>query len=166
MGFPLGGANANNTQKKTLFIDLDETLIKAQMTPHPLLTETFTMGYQTVWYSLRPHAVTFLAELASSYELILFTTAVAEYALFFFQLFNNKTGGALSYFLHRDHCIHIYRGAFIKPIQLVKDRRLSDVLLLDNSPISFGFNLDNGVPVLTWTGNPDDEELPYLAQYL
>ena len=97
-----------------------------------------------------------LQRLSNSFELVLFTTAVAGYANFFFQLLNQQTGGLLSHFLHRDHCVHIYKGTFLKPLELVKDRQLSKVLLLDNSAVSFGFNLDNGIPVTTWRGDPND----------
>lgn len=48
----------------------------------------------------------------------------------------------------------------------MKDRLLTDVLLVDNNALSFGFHLDNGVPVMTWNGESEDAELLFLCNYL
>ena len=38
-------------------------------------------------------------------------------------------------------------GIYVKDLRIIRDRNLSDVILVDNSIISFAFNLDNGVPI-------------------
>jgi len=43
---------------------------------------------------------------------------------------------------------------------------LKDVILVDNSVYSFGFQLDNGVPIIPFFNDPSDQELIYLAQYV
>lgn len=97
----MGGANANNVEKRTLYIDLDETLIKASTAAQPNLTQTFMLDGLTIWYAVRPYVIPFLQKLASDFELVIYTTAAADYALFFFQLLNQLSGGTISYFLHR-----------------------------------------------------------------
>ena len=54
---------------------------------------------------------------------------------------------------------------------MIEDRDLSDMLIVDNSILSFGFQLDNGVPICSfYSGGPDrgssDQELLYLLTYL
>ena len=40
------------------------------------------------------------------------------------------------------------------------------MILVDNSVYSFGFQLDNGVPIIPYFNDPNDKELVYLAQYV
>jgi|JI6StandDraft_1071083.scaffolds.fasta_scaffold42881_2 CTD small phosphatase-like protein 2 len=40
------------------------------------------------------------------------------------------------------------------------------MVLLDNSVISFGFNIDNGVPIVSFTGEAEDSELLHISDYL
>ena len=43
---------------------------------------------------------------------------------------------------------------------------LKNVVIVDNMPHSFGFQLENGIPILEWRNNPNDEELKLLTKYL
>lgn len=58
---------SRQTHRKTLLLDLDETLIKASLEPHPHLTEQFALEGRTIWYALRPHLLPFLTKLATSF---------------------------------------------------------------------------------------------------
>ena len=49
---------------------------------------------------------------------------------------------------------------------MVDNRDLNDVVLLDNYVHSFAFNLDNGIPILEWRGEQDDDELMAMLEYL
>jgi CTD small phosphatase-like protein 2 len=40
------------------------------------------------------------------------------------------------------------------------------MLLVDNAVCSFGFQLDNGVPLVPYYHDPEDQELVHLASYL
>lgn len=57
-------------------------------------------------------------------------------------------------------------GFFIKDLRMIDNRSLKDVVLLDNYVHSFAFNLENGIPILEWRGEKDDDELIYMAKYL
>lgn len=39
-------------------------------------------------------------------------------------------------------------------------------MLLDNCPTSFGFLVDNGIPILAYENDPEDLELKWVAKYL
>ena len=57
-------------------------------------------------------------------------------------------------------------GVYVKDLRIIRDRNLSDVILVDNSIISFAFNMDNGVPISAFIRQPSDEEFLYLVSYL
>jgi len=43
---------------------------------------------------------------------------------------------------------------------------MKDMLIVDDCSHSFSFQLDNGVPIIEYKGNPLDEELKCLVKYL
>ena len=43
---------------------------------------------------------------------------------------------------------------------------LKDILILDNNCLSFAFNINNGVPILPFYDNAQDEELKHITFYL
>eukprot|EP00353_Schmidingerella_taraikaensis_P008644 CAMPEP_0185577010 /NCGR_PEP_ID=MMETSP0434-20130131/7809_1 /TAXON_ID=626734 ORGANISM="Favella taraikaensis, Strain Fe Narragansett Bay" /NCGR_SAMPLE_ID=MMETSP0434 /ASSEMBLY_ACC=CAM_ASM_000379 /LENGTH=65 /DNA_ID=CAMNT_0028194447 /DNA_START=356 /DNA_END=553 /DNA_ORIENTATION=- len=65
--------------------------------------------------------------------------------------------------MYREHCFQTEEGIFIKDLRVIKNRDLKDVILVDNSVYSFGFQLDNGVPIIPYFNDPTDQELVYLA---
>ena len=43
---------------------------------------------------------------------------------------------------------------FVKDLRIVQDRNIEDIIIVDNSIISFAFQLDNGVPICAYySGN-------------
>lgn len=69
--------------------------------------------------------------------------------------------------LYRQHCISIKDKFFVKDMRIFKDRELKDVVLVDNSIISFAFNINNGVPCSAFYRHmKEDEEFLYLVSYL
>lgn len=53
---------------------------------------------------------------------------------------------------------------YIKDLRVI-DRKMKNVLLIDNAAYSFGFQVDNGVPCLPFYDNPGDKELRDLVEY-
>lgn len=43
---------------------------------------------------------------------------------------------------------------------------LDEIILVDNAVYSFGFQLDNGIPILSYYQGKDDSQLLYLKEYL
>ena len=68
--------------------------------------------------------------------------------------------------LTREHCMETKNGYFIKDLRIIKNRELKDMIIVDNLVHSFGFQLDNGVPILEFINDSSDMELRYLADYL
>lgn len=57
-------------------------------------------------------------------------------------------------------------GFFIKDLRIVKNKDLKHMILVDNLAHSFGFQIDNGVPILEWHNDKNDTELKQLMPYL
>ena len=57
-------------------------------------------------------------------------------------------------------------GFFIKDLRILNNRDLKDLVIVDNMPHSFGFQIDNGIPILEWFNDKDDTELKHLTRYL
>ncbi len=57
-------------------------------------------------------------------------------------------------------------GFFIKDLRIIKNRELKNMIIVDNLSHSFGFQIENGVPILEWHNDLKDLELKYLADYL
>ena len=56
---------------------------------------------------------------------------------------------------------------FIKDLAIFLDREKKDIIIVDNSIMSFAFDLDNGVPINSYYGiEEDDRELLYLISFL
>ena len=57
-------------------------------------------------------------------------------------------------------------GFFIKDLRIIQNKLLKDILIVDNLAHSFGFQIENGIPIIEYHDNPDDCELKYLIDYL
>jgi len=46
------------------------------------------------------------------------------------------------------------------------NRKIEDLIIVDNACYSFGYQIDNGVPIIPYYDNKKDEELKKLLEYL
>jgi len=68
--------------------------------------------------------------------------------------------------LYRDNCIETEEGVYIKDLRVIANRDLKDILLVDNAAYSFGYQVDNGVPIIPFYEDKNDKELMHLIVYL
>ena len=57
-------------------------------------------------------------------------------------------------------------GFIIKDLRIFQNRNLKEMIIVDNLAHSFSFQLDNGIPLLEWQSDKNDEELKYLNKYM
>lgn len=55
---------------------------------------------------------------------------------------------------------------YIKDLRIIRNVPLKNMIIIDNSVLSFAFHLENGIPVLPYYNNKNDNELLYLKDYL
>eukprot|EP00347_Sterkiella_histriomuscorum_P021704 403333054 len=164
-------------RNKTLVLDMDETLIHAKFMTSPD-QEKNDDGHFTIHLSsrdnedvvkvsvkMRPFLDNCLEHLAKIYEIAVFTAGEQSYAdAVLDQLDEGRE--IIQHRLYRQHCVNTDQGMYVKDLRIIRDRNLSDVILVDNSIISFAFNMDNGVPISGFVRQPNDEEFLYLVSYL
>ena len=154
--------------KKTLVLDLDETLIHSAFEPfNPRDDITLTMKIKEeeiiIHVLKRPYLDEFLNIVTQKYEVVIFTASISDYANpLLDQLDPFKK---ISYRLFREHCTKADNGLFIKDLNRL-GRNLKDVIIIDNNPVSFTTNKANGLPILTWHSIQSDNELIKLIPLL
>lgn len=57
------------------------------------------------------------------------------------------------------------QGVYVKDLRIF-NRKLKDILLVDNAAYSFAFQINNGVPIIPFYNTKDDAELLFLTEFL
>jgi len=78
----------------------------------------------------------------------------------------DPSGELIHHRLYRDHCFQTEDGVYIKDLRIIRNRSLKDIVIVDNAVYSFGFQLENGIPIIPFYNNKDDEELLHLINYI
>lgn len=155
--------------KKTVVFDLDETLVhcpeRVVRKPDVVLKVTFPNGeIMDAPVYVRPFAVECLREASKNYEVIVFTASHQCYA----DAVLNYLDPENKYIylrLYRESCIQV-NEMFIKDLRILKNRCLKNILIVDNATHSFAYQIENGVPIISWHDDLDDKELLNLIEYL
>lgn len=40
-----------------------------------------------------------------------------------------------------------YHGVYVKDLRIIRDRDIKNIIIVDNSIISFAYQMDNGIPI-------------------
>jgi CTD nuclear envelope phosphatase 1 len=141
-----------NKPRKTLILDLDETLIHSMskggrmstghMVEVRLNAASLGMGGSAqhpilYWVNKRPYCDEFLRRVCKWFNLVIFTASVQEYADPVIDWLESERK-FFSARYYRQHCTY-RQGAYIKDLSSV-DPDLSNVMILDNSPLSYLFH--------------------------
>jgi CTD small phosphatase-like protein 2 len=154
---------------KTVVFDLDETLIHCVDDPNEpadvRLSIVFPSGEVTlVGINIRPYAVEALKAANQEFEVIVFTASHSCYADVVLD-YLDPDHSLIHHRFYRQHCI-LVDSAYIKDLRIFSNRRLENVVLVDNASYSFGYQLDNGIPIISWYKDRHDQELKKLIEYL
>ena len=154
------------SKKKTLILDLDETLVHSSFTPFKKNDIVLNVDFEGVMYNIyvlvRPDAELFIKEVAKTFEVVIFTASISKYASPLLDILDKEKN--IKYRLYRDQCTFI-NGIYIKDLKKC-NRNLKDLIIVDNSPIAYTFDSENGLPIKTWIEDPDDRELMKLVPIL
>ena len=114
---------------------------------------------------IRPHIQECLHKLKEHYEIVLFTASIKDYADAILKYIDPEDT-IFDYKLYREHCIEYYNSYMVKDLRIIRNRNLKDMVLVDNSAISFLSQLSNGIPIIPYSDSKDDDELLDLTRYL
>ncbi len=116
--------------------------------------------------NVRPYALECLQRAADNFQLVVFTASHQAYADVVIDLLDPRRE-LFSMRLYREHCTYTPEGVYVKDLRLFSScRDLADIILVDNAVYSFGFQLENGVPIIPFYDDKGDEELLHLSDYL
>jgi len=145
--------------KKTIILDLDETLVHSSFIPKDPCDITLSVDIEgvlrTIYVAKRPHVDEFLLRCGELYEVVVFTASLAKYASPLLDLLD--THKVINHRLFRESCT-AYGGIFVKDLFRM-GRPLTHLIIIDNSPHSYIFNPENALPCLSWFDDQSDNEL-------
>ena len=159
--------NKYNNNKKTLILDLDETLVHSLFKPEQVnnniinpdiyLKIFFNNKYQEIFVYKRPFLDIFLKEMNKLYNIYVFTASIELYAKPLLDKLDKNN--LIKKKFYRESCI-FSEGKFIKNLNSLNlNLKLNDVIIIDNNPFSFKFNKNNGIPIKSWHFDKSDAEL-------
>nr|AAV63942.1 putative nuclear LIM factor interactor-interacting protein hyphal form [Phytophthora infestans] len=158
---------SHNAPKICLVLDLDETLVHCSVdevkNPHMQFPVTFNGVEYIVNVKKRPHMEYFLKRVSKLFEIVVFTASHKVYAEKLTNMLDPHRN-LIKYRLYRDDCLDVF-GNYLKDLNVL-GRDLSKVVLVDNSPHAFGYQVNNGIPIETWYDDAADAELLNLLPFL
>ena len=147
--------------KKILVLDLDETLVHSSFNKFPFKSDIIinipieNNKYRSIHILKRPYVNLFLEKMSKIFKIIIFTSSVSSYAKRL--LPHLDTNKKISNILTREKCTN-YNGVYVKDLKKIS-RNLKDIIIIDNNPLSFLLNKENGLPIKTWHFDKCDTEL-------
>lgn len=103
--------------------------------------------------------------MSSYFEIIVFTASHSCYANVVLDYLDPKKQ-YIHHRLYRESCVPTPEGVHIKDLRIFINRDPTDLILVDNAAYSFGLQIDNGIPIIPYYDNKEDQELKTLMPFL
>lgn len=107
----------------------------------------------------------FLRELNKYYEIVIFTASQSYYANEVLNVID-PSNELITFRLFREHCYVNERGLLIKDLNIIKNRDLANMVIVDNASYAYGYHFENGIPIVPFFDDKADDELHHLMNYL
>jgi len=147
-----------NVGRKTLVLDLDETLVhssfRAVSTADIIITVELEGEHHRVFVRKRPGVDEFLVSVAQMYEVVVYTASMAKYADPLLDELDQSS--VIAHRLFREACTRVANG-YVKDLSRL-GRCLKNVIIIDNSPTCYALQPDNAIPIKTWRDDTSDRE--------
>ena len=172
-----------SVKKKIALFDLDETLVHCIGEINMNNVESFSRQSDakikvqlpgggrlvTIGINIRPYWKEALNKIMDKYHIIAFTASHESYADSVLN-YIDPDKKYFEYRLYRSHCVLCVVNEmkfYVKDLKILEDTYdLKDVVLIDNSVLSFAYHLDNGIPISPFYDSKNDTELLDIADFL
>lgn len=158
--------SAADAKKKTLVLDLDETLVHSSFKPVKdadfIVQVEIEKVIHNVYVCKRPGVDEFLQEVGKHFEVVVFTASLSKYAdpvLDYLDTTKVITGR-----LFREHCTYL-QGNYVKDMSRL-GRALSQSIIIDNSPCCYQLQPENAMACVSWYDDPSDNQLADMLPWL
>ncbi|KAK2153267.1 hypothetical protein LSH36_302g02037 [Paralvinella palmiformis] len=170
-----GSVIADVVRRKTMVLDLDETLIhshhdgvlrqtvKPGTPPDFVLKVVIDRHPVRFFVHKRPHVDFFLDIVSQWYDLVVFTASMEIYGAAVADKLDSSKG-ILKRRYYRQHC-NLDFGSYTKDLSAISSD-LSSIFILDNSPGAYKAYPDNAIPIKSWFSDPTDTALLNLLPML
>ena len=163
----------NEKKKKLAIFDLDETLVHCQIKNIEECQFKIEINLPSkkkgkIGINVRPNWKTAINKIKDKYVIVVFTASHKNYAEGVLN-FLDPNKFYFPYRLYRNNCTIIKlngKDIYIKDLTLFQNINLKDIIVIDNSVMSFYYQLNNGVPILPYYNSLRDNELICLSYYL
>jgi len=153
-------------RKKTLVLDLDETLVHSSFKPIPnpdfIIPVEIEDQVHKVYVLKRPGVDQFLRKMGEKFEVVIFTASLAKYADPVLDLLDSDK--VVKARLFREACSN-YKGNYVKDLNRL-GRDLKNTVIIDNSPSSYLFHSEYAIGCETWFDDENDTELMDMIPFL
>ena len=168
-----------NQNKKIALFDLDETLVHCigeinknncnkveYKDSHKIKVILPCKKEVTIGINVRPHWKESLDKIKEKYNIVIFTASHQSYSDAVLNYLDPEDV-YFHYRLYRDSCA-LYKTSdinfYVKDLDIFKDNyNLKDIIIIDNSILSFAYHINNGIPVVPFYDSKQDSELPLLS---
>ena len=163
-------------KKRLAIFDLDETLAHSEFknidkAQHKITVKLPSNIEVKIGVNIRPHWKKALKEISKHYFIVIYTASDHSYADAILN-YIDPDKEFFEYRLYRSNCIFTKVKSdeklkfYVKDLNIFEDIDLKDMVIIDNSILSYAYHLNNGIPILPYYNSEKDFELMFLAGYL
>ena len=163
-------------KKRLAIFDLDETLAHSEFknidkAQHKITVKLPSNIEVKIGLNIRPHWKKALKEISKHYFIVIYTASDHSYADAILN-YIDPDKEFFEYRLYRSNCIFTKVKSddklkfYVKDLNIFEDIDLKDMVIIDNSILSYAYHLNNGIPILPYYNSEKDFELMFLAGYL
>lgn len=162
----LGERPPGQRQKKTLVLDLDETLVHTSFKyiadADFEININLDSAIHRAYVRKRPGVDEFLLEVAKKWEVVIFTASLNKYADPLLDILDTER--VVEARLFRESCVAHY-GSYVKDLTML-GRHMKNSVIIDNSAMSYMFQPTHAIPIITWFNDNSDTQLFDLLPFL